>query len=111
MVVELLKIVYPDRYPICGECKAALALAARIKTSSISQIAAQNSMELGSWLQIHCNDWIDSVTRVPDPTLQTAMQAQIKDSNSVVGLTDPKVVTCPGKASRLSSQLHQLPDG
>ena len=109
MSTEPLEIVYPDRYTTCGECAVAVALASKISTSSIREIAARNGMALNSRLQIHCVDWINSTTPVPNPKRQTVIQAQIRDdARSLIGITDGEVVECPGKTSGLPPQKRQL---
>lgn len=101
---ELLRIVLPSRFSVCGECEFAIALASRISTPHVQELASQYGMGPDTLLQIHCHDWVNSRKPVPDPRTQTAMQAQMKDSQSMVGVTESIIVICPGKATCLASQ-------
>ena len=108
---QLLHVEYPDRFPTCGDCAVAIAFASTSSTQARREFATFNQMGPISLLNIHCSDWIDSQTIVPDPSRQTAMQAQAEDGHFIVGLTEPKICECPGKAIRLPSQSHLLQNG
>ena len=108
MSVDLLRIVLPTRFLACGDCEVAAAFASQISTSNLRETAKQMGLTSTAWIQIHCSDRFDNINLVPDIRQQVAMQAQARDGESIVGLTEPEVVECPGKVRAFPSDNLRL---